>query len=155
MMSAPHSTSPPTRTAHSGRLRLALKSELSGRGHVDGGWWPHSRDLQAELPDLIEAMCDRLGPVETVTYHLEDWAVPPRRIVQDGAAVRLGGYRLQAHGSVDIIARKQRATLLVVDPDTSEQLARATLTAASDEGNTETIPALLAHARADENTTRR
>ena len=34
-------------------VRLRLKPAAPTSGHVDGSWWPRSRDLAAELPDLL------------------------------------------------------------------------------------------------------
>ena len=34
-------------------LRLRLKPRGPVTGFVDGGWWPRSRDLAAELPALL------------------------------------------------------------------------------------------------------
>jgi hypothetical protein len=34
-------------------LRLRLSSDI-GRGALDGGWWPYSRDLAAEALDLVD-----------------------------------------------------------------------------------------------------
>jgi hypothetical protein len=33
-------------------LRLRLQPDRSGRGPLDGGWWPRSADPAAELPGL-------------------------------------------------------------------------------------------------------
>ncbi|HZZ49623.1 MAG TPA: DUF5994 family protein [Pseudonocardia sp.] len=151
--SASSNAAPGSGQPGSGQLRLALKSEISSRGYVDGGWWPRSRDLQAELPDLLAALRDRLGPIESVTYHLGEWSGPPLRMADHGDSFRISGYRLQPLGSIDVIARKQRATLLVVDPDAPAQLAKDALAAAADETNAETVPALLTRSRPAENTT--
>jgi len=84
MKSVPHTTSA-TRFAqateellrHAPRLRL--KPEAPTTGYVDGAWWPHSRDLTAELPTLLPALTDRLGRIEHVTYSLTTWPPAPRR----------------------------------------------------------------------------
>ena len=36
---------------------------MAGTGAVDGGWWPRSRDPDAELPDLIAGLDASVGPV--------------------------------------------------------------------------------------------
>jgi hypothetical protein len=41
---------PPTQTAAPPGLRLQLDPTMAGTGAVDGGWWPRSRDPDAELP---------------------------------------------------------------------------------------------------------
>jgi hypothetical protein len=40
-------------------LRLRLQPDRSGRGPLDGGWWPGSADPAAELPGLILALDKR------------------------------------------------------------------------------------------------
>jgi len=36
--------------------RLRLKPKAPGTGYVDGAWWPHSRSLVEELPDLLAVL---------------------------------------------------------------------------------------------------
>ena len=72
------------------RLRLRLKPQGPTRGQVDGGWWPRSRDLAAELPSLLAVLAVRLGRIERLTYHLTDWSPAPRKIICRGGVVQLG-----------------------------------------------------------------
>ncbi len=58
MTSVPHM---PQVVADVAPLRLTLKSTAPTTGYVDGGWWPHSRDLGAEAADLARAVTLRLG----------------------------------------------------------------------------------------------
>src|SRR4051812_35019694 len=46
---------------HGNGARLELKPNFPRTGFVDGGWWPRSRDLRAELPDLIASLSAQLG----------------------------------------------------------------------------------------------
>src|SRR5439155_16889727 len=46
--------------------RFQLRPEAPTTGHVDGAWWPRSRDLAAELPALLAALAARLGRVHRV-----------------------------------------------------------------------------------------
>jgi hypothetical protein len=125
--------------------RLELKPDGPTTGYVDGGWWPRSRKMEVELPALVAALGQRLGRVESVSYHLGDWDAPPRIVNVEGAAVRLAGYRVQRTGSVDVIARDQRVTLVVVGPEYTEQAAREVLTASAGSGNTDDVSTLLAN----------
>jgi hypothetical protein len=54
-------TAPPSRPTAPPGLRSRLDPTMAGRGAVDGGWWPWSRDPDAELPELI-AKGSSLGP---------------------------------------------------------------------------------------------
>lgn len=123
--------------------RLRLKSRAPVTGRVDGGWWPRSRDLPAEMPGLLAVLTTRLGNVESVSYHLDDWDAAPRKIVLGGRLVRLAGYRSQQSGTVDVLDARHRVTLLVVPPETATPAAQAMLTAAGRDGSTDEVEALL------------
>jgi Family of unknown function (DUF5994) len=124
-------------------LRLRLKPKAAATGFVDGGWWPRSRDLAVELPGLLAVLAVRLGRIERVSYHLGDWDPIPARLSFDGGVVRLGGYRAQHADTVDVLAARQRVTLLVVPPQTSSQTAHEALMSAGHRGNTDDVEALL------------
>jgi uncharacterized protein DUF5994 len=124
-------------------LRLRLKPRGAVTGFVDGGWWPRSRDLPAELPALLAVLAVRLGPVENVSYNLDAWGPAPRRITVDGRPVRLGGYRSQHPATIDVLSAAHRVTLLVVAPDAAPEAAHGALMAAGHRGNADPIDALL------------
>ena len=124
-------------------LRLRLKPKAPSTGFVDGGWWPRSRDLAAELPSLLTVLSVRLGFIERVSYHLADWDPTDRKISFGGGVVRLAGYHSQHPHTVDVIAARHRVTLLVVPPEAAAQTAHAALMAAGQRGNTDDVEALL------------
>jgi hypothetical protein len=126
--------------------RLSLKQESATTGVVDGAWWPASRDLAAEMPAFIAALADRAGAVERVSYNIDAWDAVPRKVRVDGNVVRMGGFRSQAAATLKVVGERRVLTLLVVPPETDEQPARRVLAAASENGNTEGIDALLATA---------
>ena len=128
-------------------LRLRLKPKAATTGEVDGGWWPRSRDLAVELPGLLAVLAVRLGRIERVSYHLGDWDPTPARLSVEGGVVRLGGYRTQHADTVDVLAARQRVTLLVVPPETSAQAAHEALMTAGRRGNTDDVQALLGSRR--------
>jgi len=128
-------------------LRLRLKPKAAATGFVDGGWWPRSRDLAVELPGLLAVLAVRLGRIERVSYHLGDWDPAPTRLSFDGCVVRLGGYRAQHADTVDVLAARQRVTLLVVPPQTSSQTAHEALMSAGHRGSTDDVEALLSSRR--------
>jgi hypothetical protein len=128
-------------------LRLRLKPKAATTGFVDGGWWPRSRDLAVELPGLLAVLAVRLGRIERVSYHLGDWDPTPARLSVEGRVVRLGGYRAQHADTVDVLAARQRVTLLVVPPETSVQAAHDALMTAGHRGNTDDVEALLKSGR--------
>jgi uncharacterized protein DUF5994 len=125
--------------------RLKLKPETDPSGYVDGGWWPRSRDLGAELPALLTALAVRMGRIERVSYNLTTWgAAVARKIEVGGAAVRLAGYRSQHADTIDVISARQLITLLVVPPEASAELAHRALVTAAQRGNTDELDDLLA-----------
>jgi hypothetical protein len=145
-----------TRTATSidvhQHLRLRLKPRGPVTGFVDGGWWPRSRDLPAELPALLAVLAVRLGPVESVSYNLDTWAPAPRRITLDGRLVRLAGYRSQHPATIDVLGAAHRLTLLVVAPDATPEAAHGALMTAGHRGNADRVDALLLAESAPETT---
>lgn len=127
----------PAGTADATRFRLRPPSALTG--HVDGGWWPRSRDLAAELPELLTGIASRMEPVGRISYHPDDWDPAPRKLVTETHVVRLGWYRLLPAGTVDVISGPRRITLLVVPPQTPEDTARSVLERAADPTNTDVV----------------
>ena len=141
MTSAPTTAQPAADERQQTRLTLKPRTPVTGR--VDGGWWPRSRDLAAEMPALLAALAEPMGSVESVRYNLNDWTPAVCRISLDGRVVRLAGYRSQHPATVDVIGPRQRVTLLVVPPDAAPQDAHAALTAAGRRGNTDEVEVLL------------
>jgi hypothetical protein len=142
MTSAATTPNAPSTDDHQ-HLRLRLKPCGPVTGFVDGGWWPRSRDLPAELPELLAVLAVRLGPVESVSYHLDTWGPTPRKIVLDGRLVRLAGYRSQHPATIDVISAAHRVTLLVVAPDAAPEAAHGALMAAGHRDNVDRVDALL------------
>ncbi len=57
--------------------RLRLATDI-GRGSLDGGWWPESRDLTAELAGLSAELAPDLGTIVRVSVSPADWDhLPP------------------------------------------------------------------------------
>jgi uncharacterized protein DUF5994 len=126
--------------------RLSLKPESAATGFVDGAWWPASRDLAAELPDLVAALAARLGTVERVGYNLGAWDVVPRKVRVVGEVVRMGGFRSQDAATLRVLGARNGLILLVVPPETDERAAQRILAAASRGENIAEIDALLSTA---------
>jgi len=69
--STPATAPPLTRPPGSPGLRLQLDPTMVGTGAVDGGWWPRSRDPDAELPGHIAGLDTSLGPITRVALNLD------------------------------------------------------------------------------------
>jgi hypothetical protein len=132
-------TSTPTTAPLSARpsappgLRVQLDPTMAGTGAVDGGWWPRSRDPEAELPGLIAALDASLGPVTRLALNLDAWDTAPRRVAVDGRRVRVGWFRhMDAHTIGVTRAGQNRVTLLVVPPQATPSAAQIAMTMAAD-----------------------
>jgi hypothetical protein len=104
-------------TALSG-LRLRLRPTLAGAGILDGGWWPHSWDPDAELPELIAGLESTLGTITRVALNLGAWDRAPRRVAVNGRRVRVGWFRTMDARMIGVTrASQDRLALLVVPPE--------------------------------------
>ena len=69
----------PTATAPANE-RVGLRLRLldpTAPGAVDGSWWPQSRDLAVELPDLVDHFPKERGQVHRVVFSRPDWDTGP------------------------------------------------------------------------------
>ncbi len=115
--------------------RVSFDPALSRDGAVDGGWWPHSRNAQTELPGLIAALDTRPGVrVARVAVHRDEWEEIPRRLRTDaGRVVRVGWFTtIRRHTvSVTTVGSRLPITLLVVPPGTPAGIAAAAMDTAA------------------------
>jgi Family of unknown function (DUF5994) len=131
-ITAPLSTRPPAPPG----LRLQLDPTMAGTGAVDGGWWPRSRDPDAELPDLIAGLDSSLGPITRIALNLNAWDTAPRRVAMDGRRVRVGWFRhMDAHTIGVSRASQDRVVLLVVPPQATTAAAGIAMATAADAAN--------------------
>lgn len=109
--------------------RLRLTGSRAPSEHVDGAWWPHSRRLSAELPELLDAVRDRLGRVALVGYRHDGWLRELSPIdVGEGRSVELLGFRSDEPPTVILIGDDgHHLTLHVIDPQTNPEEAEETL----------------------------
>jgi hypothetical protein len=129
LTTAPAPTRPP---APSG-LRLRLDPTMAGTGAVDGGWWPRSRDPDAELPGLVAGLESSLGPITRVALNLDAWDTAPRRVAVDGRRVRVGWFHhMDAHTIGATRASQDRVVLLVVPPQATTAAAGIAMAMAAD-----------------------
>jgi hypothetical protein len=123
----------PTRAPGPPGLRLQLDPTMAGTGAVDGGWWPRSRDPDAELPGLIAGLDSSLGPITRVALNLDAWDSAPRRVAVDGRRIRVGWFRhMDAHTIGVTRALQDRMALLVVPPEAATAAAGIAMAMAAD-----------------------
>ena len=102
-------------------VRVSLRDGAGDGGSAfDGAWFPRSRDLGVEVPELIAELERRDVRVERFTYALDAWLPVPRKIVVHGRTVRTGGFRSMNPLVVCLTwaGGARRADLLVVPPET-------------------------------------
>jgi len=128
--------------------RLHLRSSDNVGGFVDGGWWPRSLDLSAELPPLLTAMWSAGCDVFRIMYNLTAWDPAPRRLTVSGRQVKLGGYRLQDKAAISLVDSGgwKRIDLVVVPPQTDPLVAGRVLALAGLDGDLHCAAEILAHA---------
>jgi len=141
----PKGTSP-RRAGDADRVRLALIDPPAERTTLDGAWWPRTRSLRDDLPDLVQELHRRGIRVTRVAYNPDAWEAAPRRMAADGRTIRLGWFRSIDPQLLDLTGdtRRGRIDLLVIPPDTPAAVAGQAFTAATDRANRRTPAALLA-----------
>ncbi|MGC9498406.1 DUF5994 family protein [Streptomyces sp. WG7] len=114
-------------------LRLTTTHERAGI--LDGAWWPRSRTLTAELPGLVSALTERLGPITRIGLDSAAWDELPTRLTVDDRVVHIDAFTV-GDGTVLVTrGHNDHFSLLVVPPDTPRETARAAMTAAVRTGN--------------------
>lgn len=74
-----------------GTVLLRLETTRSREGALDGAWWPRSRNIGAELPGLVGALTEHLGPVVSVGLDADAWdEVPPGSSSRAGRCASTG-----------------------------------------------------------------
>jgi hypothetical protein len=110
--------------------RVRVTSHRGATATTDGAWWPYSRDLVAELPELLMSLGDRLGSLVGVGYRRDDWTGTPPQTLIDGRTVDLLGFDGAESPSVILIGNDgHHVTLSVIAPEAGERDARQVLDA--------------------------
>ncbi len=132
-------------------VRVSLRADAGASDSpFDGAWWPRSRDLATELPELVAALAKRGVRLERFTYSLHTWDAIPRKIVVDGRLVRTGGFRSMDPQVVCLTwaGGDRRADLLVVPPETDVVTGARTLRLCTRRGLPRSPQMVMAAARA-------
>lgn len=111
--------------------RLRLTGSRASTEHIDGAWWPRSKLLADELPDLIASVGDSLGRVAMVGFRNDGWTATPSDIaVGAGHVVQLLGFSSDEPSTVILIGENgHHLTLSVIAPSADEEEARRVLNA--------------------------
>ncbi|MFF4242721.1 DUF5994 family protein [Actinomadura geliboluensis] len=112
--------------------RLRLTPGGAGRGVMDGGWWPRSRDAAAELTALVTALAGRPGMTASrLIIDVGDWDRVPLRIAVLGREIGVGRLPRLDHMVAVACGRAEPLLLLVVPPETHPASAQAALARAA------------------------
>jgi hypothetical protein len=118
---------------------IALRDPADAGGFVDGGWWPRSLDLVAELPALLMAVeAAGYGEIRRISYALTAWdGHPPRRSTMLNRVVKFGGFHSQDPAEISLIdsSGSKRVVLVVVPPGADPAVARRALSMAGLNGD--------------------
>lgn len=128
--------------------RVSFRQPVGKTGFIDGGWWPYSRDITAELPALLDVFWTARREIVHVSYNLDYWDAAPRRIRIEGRRVRLAGFHQQNPLTVFLSDARHgdTAELLMIGPDTDPAIAKRALELASVSGGTDRAQQMLEHA---------
>ncbi len=133
-------TAPMSRRVVTGSSGLPPRMQMraSARDHeiLDGGWWPRSRDLLAELPGLIDALTPRYGRIRKIMLNDVVWHNRFRRLAVGADVVRIGWFTtLESSLLILFTDRNERLDLLVVPPATPSAVAQHAMTVAASSAN--------------------
>ncbi|MGW1888768.1 DUF5994 family protein [Streptomyces sp. NPDC002004] len=127
--------------------RLALKTDGTSPGLLDGAWWPRSRDLLSELPALTDVLDPLWGRITRIAVNPKYWPVIPHKVPVGGHVVKVGWFtpEIDPHKLLLLSYGTGRWDLLVIPPETGAESAARLMAAASDyDGPPLTASALIA-----------
>jgi len=132
------------------KARLLMQQDRTGRGLLDGGWWPRTNDPAAELQVLIPELDVRHGRITRVMIGTAGWdGTRPRLLSFSGPrgrrVVKLGWFDSMPAGLLTAIsASGERTDLVTIPPQAGEEAAATAMRQAVKAGNREHSPAILA-----------
>jgi len=124
------------KAAGPGTAFVRLETTHERRGVLDGAWWPRSRDIGVELPSLIAALTDYLGPLTRVGLDRGSWDDLPPRLVIDGRVVHIDSSPVGDDTILVTRGDRDHFSLMVVPPDTDPDEAHAAMARAVRVDNT-------------------
>lgn len=129
-------------------LRLRWREPGVADGFVDGGWWPGSLDLGAELAPLLAVFRSAGHEVTRVVYHAADWAPAPRGLTGSGRVVRLDRSGSQRPGLLSLVDASgvTRTDLVIIPPCTQRRVAQRVLALARLGGDLHRLTGILTRA---------
>ncbi|SEB81870.1 DUF5994 family protein [Streptomyces sp. TLI_105] len=131
---SPHGPTPPRllpdevhRSVGPGTALLRLETTGSRQSILDGAWWPRSRDVEQEVPPLVTALIEHLGPVTRVGLDASAWNGIPARLIVDGRVVHLDSFPVGDDTVLITRGDNDHFALMVVPPNTTPEAARTAM----------------------------
>ncbi|MFJ5782443.1 DUF5994 family protein [Streptomyces hydrogenans] len=115
------------RSVGPGTALLRLETTGSRQSLLDGAWWPRSRDVEREIPPLLTALTEYLGPVTRVGLDASAWNGIPTRLVVDGRVVHLDSFPVGDDTVLVTRGDNDHFSLMVVPPATTPEAARTAM----------------------------
>lgn len=128
-----------------GTAVVRLETTHERRGVLDGAWWPRSRDIAAELPTLITALTEYLGPITRVGLDAGAWEELPTRMVIDDRVVHIDSFPVGDDTVLVTRGDQDYFSLLVVPPHADPDAARAAMAEAVRADNVTQAEQILIH----------
>lgn len=113
----------------SNRVRVALAHQLGS--DLDGAWWPFTRSMGRELPDLVEALTPVIGEVVDIQLNWTAESRTPVLSTMSPAAAAQMGWSATQQRVMSLTGRTTSTRILVVPAMTPEPLALMVLRRAS------------------------
>jgi hypothetical protein len=89
-----------------------------GDGTQDGTWWPQTRDLSIELPDLVDNFPEGYGLVDRILVARPDWDTAPRQVLVRRGPLEVGPCpRDIAHQVLLSMSTRREIALIVTSPE--------------------------------------
>ncbi|MFF4505416.1 DUF5994 family protein [Streptomyces sp. NPDC001401] len=110
-----------------GTAVVRLETTHDRQGVLDGAWWPRSRNIAAELPALITALTEHLGPITRVGLDAGAWEELPTRMTIGDRVVRIDSFAVGDDTVLVTRGDQDHFSLLVVPPHAAPDAARAAM----------------------------
>ena len=110
-----------------GTALLRLETTHAREGILDGAWWPRSRAIGAELPALVTALTEHLGPVTRIGLDAGAWEELPTRMIIDDRIVHIDSFPVGDDTVLITRGDQDLFSLLVVPPHATPDAARAAM----------------------------
>lgn len=110
-----------------GTAVVRLETTPDRQGVLDGVWWPRSRDIAAELPSLVSALTETLGPITRVGLDTGAWEALPTRMTVDDRVVHIDSFPVGDDTVLITRGEGDLFSLLVVPPHATPDAARAAM----------------------------